>query len=196
MFIKQILFALLMHWKKIICAMILCAAVAGIFNYYFIDEMYQASSQIYISSNDSVDNGQMIKLNHASIVDYEEILGSRTVLKKVINELKLDINYKELREMILISSDRDSNYLDISVTCHEPKLAVEINECLVRTGLEQVYRIIGHEESSVIDIAEVDDVVSMKESLLKYTLLGAMVGAVAMCGFIILEKHISSERAG
>lgn len=182
----ELFFVLLNHWKMILVVMLLCAAMAGTYNYYFIEEMYQASSKVYISSTNSMINIQELQLSDALTVDYEEILCSRTVLKKVIQKLNLDMTYKDLRTLITISNPKDSHCLDISVTCQEPEMAVEITNCLVRIGLDQVYRIIGHEEPSIIDAAEADAVEVIKDSLLKYVLLGAMAGAVVVCGIIIL----------
>ena len=181
----ELFFALLSHWKLIVCIMLLCAAAAGAYNYFCIEPMYQATSKIYISSTSTVINVQELQLSDELTVDYEEIIRSRTVLKKVIAKLNLDMTYKDLGELIAVSNPKDSHCLNISVTCSDPATAVEITNCLVRIGIDQVYRIIGHDEPSVIDAAETDAVTVIKDSLVKYAALGAMAGAFVVCGIIV-----------
>lgn len=193
----ELFLVLLRRWKLIVCVMILCASAAGLYNYFCIDPMYQASSRIYISNTNTVINIQELQLSDELAADYEQIFLSRTVLKKVISKLELNMTYKELGNIISISTPKDSHCLDISVTCSEPGIAVEITNCLVRTGIDQVYRIVGHEEPSVIDPAESDAVTVIKPSLAKFVLLGAMLGALVVCGITaalsLLDNTLKTE---
>ena len=189
--------AILRHWKMILCAMILCGGAAGAVNYFLVAPSYQANSKIYISNTGTVINIQELQLSDELTVDYEQIILSRTVLKKVIEELNLDMTYQELDKIISVNNPQGSHCLDITVTSPRPETAVEITNCLVRVGLEQMHSAVGHEEPSVIDPAEMDAVVNVKPSLAKYAVLGALLGAVLVCGgtaaTFLLDNTVKTE---
>lgn len=185
--LMELFWAIVSRWKLLLCVVLLCAMAAGAINFFWVEPVYEASSKIYISSSSKVINIQELQLSNELTVDYEQILLSRTVLKKVISKLELPMTYKELAKMVTVSNPKDSHCLDITVTGPVPEDAVEIANCLVRTGVDQVYRIIGHEEPSIIDPAEMDAVVNVKPSLAKYALLGGLLGAVCVCGGVTVE---------
>lgn len=185
------------HWKMILCAMVLCGGAAGVFNYLCVAPEYQASSKIYITSSNTLINIQELQLSDELTVDYEQILLSRTVLKQVISQLGLDMTYQELAEMVSISNPQGSHCLDITVTNPQPGVAVAITNCLVQIGVEQMYRVVGHEEPSIIDPAELDAVVDAKPSVAKYTILGALLGAMLVGGTVVvtflLDNTVKTE---
>lgn len=183
----ELVFAILSHWKLLICITVVCAAAAGAYNWFCLEPLYQASSKIYISSTNTVINIQELQLSDELTVDYEEIIRSRTVLKKVIAKLNLNMTYEDLDRMVSISNPKDSHCLNIAVTCSDPNMAVTITNSLVTIGIDQVYRVIGHDEPAIIDPAEVDAVKDVKASLLKYAVLGGMLGAVSVCGLVVIQ---------
>lgn len=193
----ELFWAVVGHWKLLLIVTLLCGVLAGGFNYFFVGPEYEASSKIYISSSSTVINIQELQLSDELTVDYEQILLSRTVLNKVISKLELNMNYKELARMVSVSNPQGSHCLDITVTGPVPEDAVEIANCLVRIGVDQVYRVIGHEEPSIIDPAEMDAVVNVKPSLAKYALLGCLIGAVCVCGGVtvgfLLDNTLKTE---
>lgn len=183
----ELFWGIFRHWKGILCAMLLFGGIAGAINHYWVKPSYQASSKIYITSTNTVINIQELQLSDELTVDYEQILLSRTVLKKVISNLGLDMTYEELSKLVSISNPQGSHCLDIKVTCPQPETAVEITNCLVRIGVDQMYRIVGHEEPSIIDPAELDAVENVKPSAVKYAVVGALLGMVLVCGAVVVE---------
>ena len=182
----ELFFALLDHWKLIILSMLLCAGIAGAYNHFLIRPTYRANAEIYITNTDTVISFQDVQLSAALTVDYEEIIRSRTVLKKVIKDQKLDISYKDLSNMITINNPTDSHCLKIFVECLQPEQAVAIANSLVKYGVDQIYRVAGNDEPTVIDYAEADSVETIKASLKKHIAMGALAGMVVCCGFFVV----------
>ena len=167
----ELFFALLDHWKLILLSMVICGGLAGAYNHFFIHPTYRANAEIYITNTDTVISFQDVQLSAALTVDYEEIIRSRTVLKKV---------------MINIENPTDSHCLKIYVECQQPKQAVAIANSLVKYGVDQIYRVAGNDEPTVIDYAEADSVETIKASLKKYIAMGVLVGMVICCGFFVM----------
>ena len=182
----ELFFVLLGQWKLILVVMLTGGILAGAYHYIFISPAYRANAEIYITNTDAVISFQDVQLSAELTVDYEEILRSRSVLKKVIRDQKLDMSYKELSEMITISNPKDSHCLKIFVQGPEPNQAIGIANSLVKFGIDQIYRVVGNNEPSVIDSAEADAVEVIRPRRLKYVVLGAAAGGILVCGLLVL----------
>ncbi|MBO4992436.1 MAG: hypothetical protein J6E42_09815 [Firmicutes bacterium] len=195
--LMELFFAILHHWKILVIAMILGGAIAGMYNMFLIKPTYQANAEIYITNTNTVISIQDVQLNAELAVDYEEIIRSRSVLKRVISELKLDVTYQELSKLISIVNPKDSHILKIYVETSDPVVSLKIANCLLKHGIDQIYRIVGSDYPSVIDYAESDAVVELKVSLAKCVALGAAVGGIlicaAVCFLVLMDQTIKTE---
>lgn len=189
----ELFFEILGRWKLVLLAMILCAALTGGYYKLFIRPSYQADAQIYITNTESVISFSDLQLSSALAADYTKIIKSRTVLKRVINELELDMDFKQLGELIKIDNPEDTHIIHIYVTCNDKKLAKNIANTLLNISIEQIYQIVGNSEPTVIDRAEADAVEELMPSLLKYLVLGAMFGAILVCAMIAVLTMMNTS---
>lgn len=188
----ELFFVLLDHWKSILLVMILCGGLAGAYNHYLIQSTYRANAEIYITNTDTVISFQDVQLSAALTVDYEEIIRSRTVLKKVIKEQKLDMTYMQLGKMITVNNPADSHCLKIYVESPDPQLSVSITNSLVKYGTDQIFRVAGNDEPTIIDYAEDDAVEEIRPSLKKHVAMGALAGAFVLCAFIVMMSLLDT----
>ena len=179
--------ALLGYWYAILLAMVLLGGAMGVYNRFVEQPTYSAEAQIYISNTDAIVSLQEVQLSAALTQDYSGILTSRSVLKKVIADLGLDMDYQQLGKLISVTNPKDTHILRIVVTTDEPGMSVVIANSLIQFGVDRIFRIVGQETPSIIDYAETDAITVNKTSLVKHVLLGAMLGAVLMCGLIVLR---------
>lgn len=182
----ELFFVLLDHWKSVLLVMIMCGCLAGAYNHFLIHSTYRANAEIYITNTNTVISFQDVQLSAALTVDYEEIIRSRTVLKKVIKAQKLDMTFSELGRLITVENPADSHCLKIYVETSDPKRSVSIANSLVKYGTDQIYRVAGNDEPTIIDYAEEDAVEEIRPSLKKYVAMGALAGAFVLCGFIVM----------
>lgn len=179
--------ALLGRWYFIVLAMLVFGGVMGIYNRYVEKPTYSAEAQVYISNTDSIVSLQEVQLSAALTQDYSSILTSRSVLKKVIANLGLDMDYRQMGKLISVTNPKDTHILRIGVTTDEPELSVAIANSLIQIGIDRIFRIVGNETPSVIDYAEDDAVTINKTSLIKHVAIGALAGMVLMCGLVVLH---------
>lgn len=182
----ELFFVLLDHWKSILLVMIVCGCLAGAYNHFLIKSVYRANAEIYITNTDTVISFQDVQLSAALTVDYEEVIRSRTVLKKVIEDQKLDMTFSELRNMITVENPNGSHCLKIYVKTSNPAESVSITNSLVKYGTDQIFRVVGNDEPTIIDYAEEDSVEEIRPGMKKYIMMGALAGAVILCGFFVM----------
>ena len=185
--LREIFFALLSSWRSIFLAVLLGAVVMGAFHVFLVKPSYRADAQIYITNTDSVVSFSDLQLSSALTEDYSKIIKSRTVLKTVIDELGLDIDYKRLESLISVTNPSDTHIINIVVTCDDLALSRNIANALLNIGVDSIYQIVGSSEPTVIDYSEADAVEDVSPSLFFYLAIGALLGFLVMCAIIVFR---------
>lgn len=185
--LREIFFALLGSWKTIVLCTLLGAVILGAFHVFFMKPSYQADAQIFITSTDSVISISDLQLSSALTEDYSKIIKSRTVLKKVISQLDLDITYKELEKLVTVTNPSDTHIIDIKVRCDDLELARNIANAFLNISVDQIYQIVGSSEPTVIDYAEADAVEDVSPSLMRFLAIGAALGMLFMCAIVVIR---------
>ena len=185
--LKEIFYLLLSHWKSIFLAMLIGAAIFGAYHTFLLKPSYQADASIYITSTDSMISFADLQLSAALTDDYANIIKSRTVLNRVIDELDLNLNYKQLGALISVENPDSTHIVDIKVTCDDPELSRNITNALMNISVDQIYQVIGSGEPTVIDYAMAEAVQDVTPSLKKYLMLGALLGALIVCAIVVLR---------
>lgn len=185
--LKEVFYLLLSHWKSIFLAMLIGAAIFGAYHTFLMKPSYQADASIYITSTDSMISFADLQLSAALTDDYANIIKSRTVLNRVIDELDLNLNYKQLGALISVENPDSTHIVDIKVTCDDPELSRNITNALMNISVDQIYQVIGSGEPTVIDYAMAEAVQDVTPSLKKYLMLGALLGALIVCAIVVLR---------
>lgn len=148
---------------------------------------YQADASIFITSDESVISVAGLQVSSELTADYTRIVKSRNVLKQVIKDLDLDMNYKQLGELVNITNPDDSHIITITVTCGDIELCRDIANSLLNIGIDRIYQVIRNSEPTVIDYSEAQAVEQVSKGLGKTVMMGAMFGIVLACGLIIVR---------
>ena len=185
--LKEIFYLLLSHWKSIFLAMLIGAAIFGAYHTFLLKPSYQADASIYITSTDSMISFSDLQLSAALTDDYANIIKSRTVLNRVIDELDLNLNYRQLGALISVDNPDSTHIVDIKVTCDDPELSRNITNALMNISVDQIYQVIGSGEPTVIDYAMAEAVQDVTPSLKKYLMIGALLGALIVCAIVVLR---------
>lgn len=174
-------------WKIVIC-MVVGALLAFGITKIFIKPTYQATSKIYVvsASNNSVINLSDLQVGSQLTSDYQELLLARPVLQDVIKNLNLSYDYKELEKMISISNTSGTRILNIDVTTTNAQTSADIANELVKQATVYLPQVMETEAPNLVESA----VAPSKKSAPSYsknTLIGALIGAVLMCGILIVK---------
>ena len=183
----EIFYLLRSKWKEIFLAILVGALIFGVYHTFMVKPSYQADASIYITNNDSVITFADLQLSAALTDDYANIIKSRTVLNRVIDELQLDLNYKQLGELVSVSNPDSTHIVDIKVTCDDPELSRNITNALLNISVSQIYQIIGSSEPTVIDYSVAEAVQDVTPGLKKYLAIGGLLGAFIVCAIYVLR---------
>lgn len=136
---------LLLHkWKLLLIALLAGAVVGGAYCAFLLETTYRAEASLYITSNESLLSFSDLQLSSALTEDYAYIIKSRTVLERVIDEQQLDMDYKQLGEIVTVTNPDSSHVIRIGVTTTDPQMSRNIANSLLNISAEQINQIVGN----------------------------------------------------
>ena len=184
----ELFFVLLDKLHYIIFFLLLGAIIMNAYAFFHIAPTYQSIAKMYIvsASDDSVVNLSDLNIGTSLTADYEELMLSYPVLDQVIEELELDMTYSQLAQMIKITNPSDTRILEVTVTSTDPELSRDIANTMVSVSINYLPKTMSTEEPNIAQDARAA-LVKSGPSYTKYTLMGAMLGALLCCAFIIMR---------
>ncbi len=179
-------------WKIIIC-MVIGGTIAFGYTKLFVDPTYLASSKIYVvsASNNSVINLSDLQVGSQLTQDYQELLLSRPILQDVIKNLNLEMDYKELEKTISITNTSGTRILAINVTTTNAQTSADIANEMAKQATVYLPKIMETESPNIVESAVAPSKMA-NPSYSKNTIIGMLLGMVAICGVLII-KYVAND---
>lgn len=128
--LKEIFWAIRKRLWLVILALVVGMAIGGSYSYFFIKPTYSSTSLIYIDGGGSLSSTisalTELQVGETLTKDYSVIIKSRPVLEEVIDNLGLEISYKQLSGLISVDAVTDTRIIRITVTAGDPQTAMRI----------------------------------------------------------------------
>lgn len=174
--------------QYIIFFLLLGAVLLNAFAFFFIAPKYESTARMYIvsASDDSVVDLTDLNIGTNLTADYEELIMSYPVLDQVIERMELEIDSTELAKMIAISNPADTRILNVTVTSEDPELSRDIANTVVAVAIDYLPKTMGTEEPNIAQEARAA-LHKSSPSLFRFTLIGALLGALLYCGYVIVR---------
>ena len=182
----EIFYVLLSYWKLILIILIVGAVLGGAYQKVCVGHSYKADASIFIANTDSVITISDMQLSSELSVDYQKILTSRVTLKRVIDDINLNMNYRQLSQLVAVTSEESSHVLKISATTSDPKLSQNIANSLMNVGIDRIQKVVNGSEATIVDGATRDAVIEVTPSIFKYAGIGGLLALCLSCLIIII----------
>ena len=184
-------------WIMILVGVLLAAAGYGYGKVTTPTPMYSATTKLYVTGVEAdVPSTMNINLGQQVLSGYIEIIKSRPVLEQVIENLKLNMTYSELKTCIGTYVPEGTCMIEISVAFPEPEWAKKTADELVKVSAERAQEVMGCTTPIIYEEAYVPtepfNIVGMGHCL-QFLLLGGMAG-VAITGFVILAGYFANGK--
>lgn len=181
-------YALMDKLHFIILAFLLGAVLLNAYAYFLIKPTYQSTAKLYVvsASEDSVVNLSDLNIGTSLTKDYEDLMLSYPLLEQVIAKLDLSYDYEQLAEMITLENPTDTRVLKITVTSTDPEEAMNIANTLAEISVKYLPETMSTNAPNIAQVARIPDE-KAGPSYLKFTLIGALLGAFLYCLVIIIR---------
>lgn len=183
-------------WLIVLVGVLLAVAGFGCGTMMKAEPMYMTSAKMYVTGVEaSTPSAAGITLGQQVLNNYVEILKSRPVLEEVIEDLSLNMSYKELKNCITYNIPEGTCMIEIAVSFPDPEWAKKIADDLVTSSGKRAQEIMGcsipvvYEEANVPSSPYNID----NSSPIMYALLGGIAG-MAVTGFVILVGYFANTK--
>lgn len=200
--LKELIDMFLRKKFLIILMIIVFAALGAIYTLKFITPEYQATTNLILvqirtdlsSSADPNSNSITttdVTLNSKLVQDYMEIIKSKRVLYKVIENLNLNQTYTQLKSNITVNSKSDTELIEITVTDVNPDNACKIANEVAEIFMDEVETLFNVRNVLVLDVAETNHQPS-NINLSKNIVIFAFIGLITVSAYILLVNMLDT----
>ncbi len=171
---------------------VLLAIVGGAAGYlictFLINPVYQSTTSVYVLSktgNNSITYSD-VQLGSQLTKDYAQLIKSRYVMERVIDEYGLNISYDKMCAKVSVTTPSDTRMLMISVTDADPQLAHDMANSIRIIASKQIESVMDIEAVNVVDEANIPDA-PISPNISRNTKIGILTGFVLASIIIIFS---------
>lgn len=171
---------------------ILTALIGFAVSAFVIAPTFESTSKIYIlnKQQENTVTYSDVQLGTQLTKDYAQLITSRLVLEKVIEDLKLaetyeDIDYEAMLGKVEVTTPTDTRILSITVTDTDPVMAMEMANCIREVAAVHIKNVMDIEAVNIVETANLP-MEKADPSITKWTLIGGCVGAFLVMAVVLL----------
>ena len=190
-----------MFWIKrlqIILIVLIFMVIGFIYTVGFTTPMYSSSTTLILASNSkegekspSAQTQTEININQKLVSTYSQVVKSKSVLRKVKENLKIDIDEETLRKNIKVNAVEDTEIIEITVNSLLPENSAKIANEIADVFVEKVKEIYNIENVQVLDRAEVSEEPSNIHHS-KDIVIFAFVGVVLAVMYVLIVNMLDT----
>ena len=177
------------HALQIAAAGIAAAVICLLVCTFALTPRYQASINLIVNarqdSNASVTSDNINSARNL-ISTYAVVIKSNIVLNDVIQQLGLDMTYRQLLSCVSVDSVGSTQIMSITVTNEDPVLAGKIVQAIAKTAPDVIVDKVEAGSCKVVSDVETTSSPVFPQTK-KYVLLSALGGILAACALFIVE---------
>ena len=186
--LREVFLLLLSRLWLIILVGILTAAVGFGISAFLIRPTYQSTTKIYIlnKQDENTVTYSDVQLGTQLTKDYAQLITSRLVLEKVIEELRLrNMAYEDMLRKVSVTALTDTRIRSSTVSDHDPVLAMNIANSIRENAAVHIKNVMDIE---AVNVAETANLPTQKASpsVAKWVLGGGSIGAFLVIAITLL----------
>jgi capsular polysaccharide biosynthesis protein len=194
--LKELLATLKKRLVMIILITMTAGLVSGVVSYFFLTPIYQASTQILVNQakdENALYNYNEVQTNLQLINTYNVIIKGAPILDKVIAQLDLDMTAEQLKGNITVSSETDSQVVNVSVQNPDPTIAADIANKTVEVFQKEIVNLMSVDNVKIFAPAKVaENQAPIKPQPLMNVAIAIVVGLMAAVGLAFLLEYFDN----
>ncbi|MDQ0232743.1 YveK family protein [Metabacillus malikii] len=194
--LKELFLTLKKRLSLIIIIAAIATATSGIVSYFVLTPVYQSSTQILVNqakSDQQAYNVGEVQTNLQLINTYTVIIKSPAILDKVIEKEKLDMSAGALNGLVSVSSEQNSQVVNITVQNEDPQQAANIANSIATTFKEEVTTLMNIDNVNILSEAMIGENPSpIKPQPVMNMAIALVVGLMAGVGLAFLLEYLDN----
>ena len=194
--LKEVLRMLRKRVGLILILTALAVIAAGVMSYFVMPPIYQASTQLLVNKTQSEQplySPGEVQTNLQLINSYNVIMKSPAILDQVIDELGIDLTVAELNEKMTVSSEEDSQVVNLTVQDTNPQMAADIANETAEVFREKIFTLMNIDNVNILSKAKVEEnPAPIKPKPLLNMALALVVGLMLGIGIAFLLEYLDN----
>ncbi len=197
--ITDIIDMLIKRWWIWVIAAVSLSIVTFIYTEIFVDPLYRTDGNLYVSAQrtQTSDLSQQSQMASQTLVTtYKEILGSRSFLSQVSQDLDGTYTIENLKKMIGMSSVNETEILQITVTGKVPEDVYKICHSVLIHAPDELIRVVNAGSVKILDDGQIPSAPvspNVKRNVLISFLAGMILGAFIILVLELFDTRIKSR---
>lgn len=189
------------HLPMIIIFSIIVGAASFLLSKFVITPKYDSNTTMIVSNSNqnndpnnpqtNVELGQ-IQANKALISTYSEIVKSKGIAERVINNLGLDMDYEEFSSKVSIEPVKDTQIISVKVVDTIPERAMDIANETANIFKSSIGEIMNVDNVQILDGAILPEEAS-SPNIKKNTAIGIILGFVLGVAVVLFKEIADSS---
>lgn len=189
------------HLPMIIIFSIILGAASFLLSKFVITPKYDSNTTMIVSNSNqnndpnnpqtNVELGQ-IQANKALISTYSEIVKSKGIAERVINNLGLDMDYEEFSSKVSIEPVKDTQIISVKVVDTIPERAMDIANETANIFKSSIGEIMNVDNVQILDGAILPEEAS-SPNIKKNTAIGIILGFVLGIAVVLFKEIADSS---
>lgn len=195
--LKELLSLFWSKKKQIILIVLIFMILGVIYTIGFVTPMYSSSTTLVLASSNSNQatantiTATDITVNSKLVSTYSEIVKSKNIMRQVISNLGIKIDEEGLRKHVTVSSVKDTELIEITVTNENPSNASKIANEISKVFIDRIKDIYNIENIQIVDEAEVSTAPSNINHT-KDVIIFTLVGIVVAIGYVLVANMLDT----
>ena len=176
----------------------LAVIVSGVVSFFMITPIYQASTQLLVNQAKGDQEGidystNTVQTNLQLINTYNVIIKSPAILEKVADQLGNGLTASQLNKQITVSSEQDSQVVNVTVQDPDPQMAVNIANKTAEIFQKEIVDLMNIDNVNILAKANVgENPAPVKPQPLLNIAIALVVGLMAGFGLAFLLEYLDN----
>lgn len=183
---------------SLICIItLLTVAASAVVTYFFMTPKYDASTQILVNqsneNNTNLYQTNAVQTNVQLVNTYSVIINNPSVLNQVIKKMNLDMTTDELKDMLTVNTEQNSQAFTLTAETDSPSQSVKIVNNVANAFKSQVQKVMNVDNVSILSpatISESSDPVKPKPMI--NLAIAFVVGLMVSVGSAFLLEYLDN----
>ncbi len=189
----ELMYRLLGRWKLIVCLALVFALAAGVYTFFLVTPMYEATATIYVlNRSDSAINISDLQIGTALTSDYIKVFKMWEVHETVISNLELPYSYSDMRGRLSVVNESDTRMLDITFTSPSAEEAAAVANEYAKVASQYIADTMSTDKPNIMSSALVPaNPVSPNKT--RNVMIGAVLGIALACGIVTAQMLLDDK---
>ena len=192
--IEEIFEALKKRWKMIALITIVATIISGVFSFFIIDPVYEASTKLFVGkeeNSEEVYNSNDIAMYQKLLKTYSETIKTRDLLTSAIKDSKYDLEVGAVSSALTVVPVADTQILQIKYQSKDPKEAEIVLKAISNNFIKTAKELVPNGNVRTIEAVEMPEKPvspNKKMNIAIAFLLGLMVSV----GLVFLLEYLDN----